>query len=254
MTIQILKETPQHLVLHLEDGRVDTVINDEYSKLKYGQYEGNRIFYWKLNEDGVEIAETFDDRIFNCSCINKDGKSETIQIRDEYSNKLCDIIQKKSKQLYIELYKEIYFAKHKTDLLNELMIESYNGRVVAQKDGSFVIDDVFMVNSKGQAFFISSKRSKNPQWSSLCIVVQGSLRSQTIETNVGAIEFDPTLLTIMYKIDYLVSPTVEAISGHINNVFMSQLPNWLQKQVELNVLGKINENASTRRAELGDRN
>ena len=148
MTIQKLKETQQHLVLPLEDGRVDTVINDEYSKLKYGQYEGNRIFYWKLNEDGVEIAETFDDRIFNCSCINKDGKSETIQIRDEYSNKLCDIIQKKSKQLYIELYKEIYFAKHKTDLLNELMIESYNGRVVAQKDGNIEnpkSDDLYQI-------------------------------------------------------------------------------------------------------------
>lgn len=256
MTIQILKETPQHLVLHLEDGRVDTVINDEYSKLKYGQFEGNRIIFKEFG-DGMEVVETFDDRIFNCSYANEKGESEIIQFRDEYSNRLSDIIQKKSKLLYIELYKEIYFTKHKTELLNELMIESYNGRVIAHKDGSFVIDDVFMVNSKGQAFFISSKRSKNPQWSSLCIVVQGSLRPQVIDTKVGAIEFDPTLLTIMYKIDYLVSPTVERLgntTGHINNVFMSQLPNWLQKQVELNVLGKINENASTRRAELGDRN
>ena len=54
MTIQILRETDQHLVLHLEDGRVDTVINDDYTKLKYGKsYEGNRIFY--KFEDGIEF-------------------------------------------------------------------------------------------------------------------------------------------------------------------------------------------------------
>ena len=124
------------------------------------------------------------------------------------------------------------------------MINSYGGRVVAHKDGSFVIDDVFMVNSHGQAHNISSRKSKNPQWSSLCIVVQGSLTPKTIDTKVGAIEFDTTLLTIMYKIDYLVSPTVKYAldsnnkiikgSGLINNTFMSQLPEWLQKEIMIN--------------------
>ena len=219
MTIQILKETPQHLVIHTEDGRVDTVINDSYTKLKYGQYEGNRIFYKEFG-DGIDIAETYDERIFNCTY-----NGETIQVRDTHSNELADIITQESKLLYIELYKRIYFDKHRTELLNDLMINSYNGRVVAHNDGSFVIDNVFMINSHGQAYYINSKRSKNPQWSNLCIVVQGSLSPQIMQTKVGAIEFDPTLLTIMYKIDYLVSPTV--IDGQINNVFMSQLPNWL---------------------------
>jgi len=248
MTIQILKETDQHLVLHLEDGRVDTVINDNYTKLKYGKsYEGNRIFY--KFEDGIEIAETFNERIFNCTY-----NGETIQFRDNRSNKLAEVIQKKSKELYIELYKEIYFENHRTELLNDMMIENYAGRVVAQKDGSFIIDDVFMINSHGQAYFISSKRSKNPQWSNLCIVVEGRLYPQIIQTKVGAIEFDTTLLTIMYKIDYLISPTVNSITGMINNTFMYQLPNWLQKQIELEVFGKVNKNATTRKAELGDGN
>ena len=248
MTIQILKETDQHLVLHLEDGRVDTVINDNYTKLKYGKsYEGNRIFY--KFEDGIEVAETFNERIFNCTF-----NGETIQFRDSQSNKLSEVIQKESKELYIELYKQIYFEKHRTELLNDLMVESYGGRVVAQTDGSFVIDNVFMINSHGQAYFISSKRSKNPQWSNLCIVVEGRLQPQVIQTKVGAVEFDTTLLTIMYKIDYLISPTVKAETGEINNTFMSQLPNWLQKQVELEVFGKIKKGSKCRHVELGDGN
>jgi hypothetical protein len=247
MTIQILKETPQHLVLHLEDGRVDTVINDNYSKLKYGTYMGNRIFY-KFDND-IEIAETFNDRIFNCTY-----NGETIQFRDEHSNKLAGVIKEESKTAYIEFYKEIYFQKHRTELLNDLMIESYGGRVVAQNDGSFVIDNVFMINSHGQAYFISSKKSKNPQWSNLCIVVEGSLNPQVMQTKVGAVEFDTTLLTIMYKIDYLISPTVKAETGLINNTFMYQLPNWLQKQVEIGVFGKIKKDSKSRHTELGDGN
>ena len=243
MTVQILKETPQHLVIHTEDGRVDTIINDSYTRLKYGDFEGERI-HCKF-EDGLEIAETFDDRIFNCS-YRKDNDSpvETIQIRNEYSCRIADVVQEQSKLLYIELYKEVYFEKHKTELLNDLMINSYGGRVVARKDGSFVVDDVFMVNSHGHAHFISSRRSKNPQWNSLCIVVQGKLTPKRIDTKVGAIEFDPTLLTIMYKIDYLISPTVKYAfdkdnkiikgSGLINNTFMSQLPEWLQKEIMIN--------------------
>ena len=247
MSIQILKETPQHLVLHLEDGRVDTVINDNYAKLKYGQYQGNRIFY--KFEDGIEIAETYDDRIFNCTF-----EGETLQIRDNHSSELAEVIKDQSRHNYIELYKKIYFEKHRTELLNDLMVESYGGRVVAQTDGSFVIDNVFMINSHGQAYFISSKRSKNPQWSNLCIVVEGRLQPQVIQTKVGAVEFDTTLLTIMYKIDYLISPTVKAETGEINNTFMSQLPNWLQKQVELEVFGKIKKGSKCRHVELGDGN
>ena len=112
MTVQILKETPQHLIIHTEDGRVDTVINDSYTKLKYGQYEGNRIFYKEFG-DGIDIAETYDERIFNCTY-----NGETIQVRDTHSNELSDIITQESKLLYIELYKSIYFEKHKTELLD----------------------------------------------------------------------------------------------------------------------------------------
>jgi len=268
MSIQILKETPQHLVIHLEDGRVDTVINDGYSKLKYGTYKGNRIMFNEFGE-GFEITETYDDRIFNCNLKNTEGIVQTIQFRDNHSNELAKVIEEKTKEQYVLLYKSIYFEKHKTELLNDLMVNSYDGRVVAQTDGSFVIDNVFMINSHGQAYFISSKRAKNPQWSNLCIVVKGRLLPKIMQTKVGAIEFDTTLLTIMYKIDYLVSPTlifdyktdkitgfpkiVEG-TGKIDNVFMAQLPNWLQKQVELEVFGKIIKNATTRRAELGDGN
>ena len=111
-----------------------------------------------------------------------------------------------------------------------------------------------MINSHGQAYFISSKKSKNPQWSNLCIVVEGRLQPQVIQTKVGAVEFDTTLLTIMYKIDYLISPTVKAETGEINNTFMSQLPNWLQKQVEIEVFGKIKKGSKCRHVELGDGN
>ena len=62
-----------HLVVYY-NGKVMTKINDQYNNLKYGKYEGNRIFY--KFDDEAEVQETYDDSIFNCTY-----KGETMQVR-----------------------------------------------------------------------------------------------------------------------------------------------------------------------------
>ena len=71
-----------HLVVYY-NGKIMTKINDQYNNLKYGKYEGNRIFY-KFNDE-AEVQETYDDRIFNCTY-----KDETIQVRK--SEDICSAI------------------------------------------------------------------------------------------------------------------------------------------------------------------
>ena len=71
-----------HLVVYY-NGKIMTKINDTYNNLKYGKYDGNRIFY-KFNDE-AEVQETYDDRIFNCTY-----KEETMQVRK--SEKICKSI------------------------------------------------------------------------------------------------------------------------------------------------------------------
>ena len=46
------------------EGKVSTLIKDTYTILKINEFDCNRIFY--DFGDGLEVKETYDDRIFNC--------------------------------------------------------------------------------------------------------------------------------------------------------------------------------------------
>ena len=63
MTVTFLDER-DGLYIIMRNNKVETVIKDTYSQLKYKTYNGNRIFY--DFGDGLKIQETYDDRIFNC--------------------------------------------------------------------------------------------------------------------------------------------------------------------------------------------
>ena len=204
-----------HLIVYY-NGKIMTKINDSYNNLKYGKYDGNRIFY-KFDDEAM-IQETYDDRIFNCTY-----KGETMQVRK--SEKICESILDNSIDNYAVVFKETYYEIHKIELITDLVKRSWGERVKLRNDNTFVIDDRFMVDDKATAHY--SKRGKNikedKRWSFLCIVVKGRPRKKSIKTKIGLVELDEMLLHILAKINFLLYPTMT------DTVFTSQLPEWLTK-------------------------
>ena len=204
-----------HLIVYY-NGKIMTKINDTYNNLKYGKYDGNRIFY-KFDDEAM-IQETYDDRIFNCTY-----KGETMQVRK--SEKICESILDNSIDNYAVVFKETYYEIHKIELITDLVKRSWGERVKLRNDNTFVIDDRFMVDDKATAHY--SKRGKNikedKRWSFLCIVVKGRPRKKSIKTKIGLVELDEKLLEILSKINFLLYPNMN------DHVFISQLPEWLTK-------------------------
>ena len=149
-----------HLIVYY-NGKIMTKINDSYNQLKYGKYEGNRIFY-KFNDE-AEVQETYDDRIFNCKY-----KDETMQVRK--SEDICNAINNDNLDDYAIVFKETYYAIHRIELITGLVKRSYGERVKLTNDETFVIDDRFMVDSKATAHY--GTKSSNKNWKFLCIVAK----------------------------------------------------------------------------------
>ena len=244
---KIISVREDHILVY-KDGTVQTKINDSYNKLKYGKYDGNRIFY--KFEDGILVQETYDDRIFNCQY-----SGMKIQIRK--ADELCNVITCRDKTGFIELFKDCYYEDHREELLNDMVRDSFGSRVIMRKRASndvhdkdynpldissgdkiIVIDDRFMVDQHATAHFLKQwskektqlsnhnwRGSKKSRWEHLCIVVQGGLRSKGIKTDIGIIKLDSKILEILAKINYLLHPNVK------DTVFMGQLPDWLSKML-----------------------
>jgi len=208
-----------HLIVYY-NGKIMTKINDSYNNLKYGKYDGNRIFY-KFDDEAM-IQETYDDRIFNCTY-----KGETMQVRK--SEKICESILDNSIDNYAVVFKETYYEIHKIELITDLVKRSYGERVQLKNDNTFVIDDRFMVDEHGTAHYGRKGQrnrddiTKDRRWSFLCIVVKGRPRKKSIKTKIGLVELDEKLLEILSKIQFLLYPTMT------DGVFTSQLPDWLTK-------------------------
>ena len=200
-----------HLVVYY-NGKIMTKINDSYNQLKYGKYEGNRIFY-KFSDE-AEVQETYDDRIFNCKY-----KDETMQVRK--SEDICNAINNDNLDDYAIVFKETYYEIHKIELITDLVKRSYGERVQLKNDDTFVVDDRFMVDSKATAHY--GTRSSERNWKFLCIVVKGRPRKKAIKTKIGLVELDEKLLEILAKINYLLNPDVN------DTILTGQLPEWLLK-------------------------
>ena len=202
-----------HLVVYF-NGKIMTKINDSYNNLKYGKYDGNRIFY-KFSDE-AEVQETYDDRIFNCTY-----KEETMQVRK--SEDICNAINNDNLDDYAIVFKETYYAIHKIELITDLIKRSYGERVQLRNDDTFVIDDRFMVDDKASAHYSKRNKDSGKRWEYLCIVVKGRPRKKAIKTKIGLVELDEKLLEILTKINFLINPNI------MDSVFTSQLPDWLSK-------------------------
>lgn len=209
----------------MRNGKVSTIVKDDYMELKLEHYKGNRIFY--EFSDGVKIQETYDDNVFNCYY-----KGIVINVRD--GNGLARLIKDKNESGYIELFKEHYFTTHRTELLDKV-IKSYGERVEKTPKG-YVIDGIFMVDNKGTSFYRRNRPTVDGNiWEFLCTVAQKGVRKVNIETEIGLLELDGTCMTILAKIGFFCNPNIE------DRVFMNQLPDKIQKLLRDEYGGVKNE-------------
>ena len=142
------------------------------------------------------------------------------------SENICKAINNASLDDYAIVFKETYYEIHKIELITDLVKRSYGERVKLMNDNIFVIDDRFMVDSKGTAHYGKKGKHTDKRWEFLCIVVKGRPRKKAIKTKIGLVELDEKLLEILAKINFLINPNMT------DSIFTSQLPDWLSKTIK----------------------
>lgn len=216
----LLAEREKQLII-LENDNVSTVIRDDYNELRYKEFGGNRIFY--KFADGMEVAETYDKRIFNCMYSGK-----TINVRD--GNKVAKAIKEHQKtgnsEVFINTFKQEFYEENKREIIYEFL-GKFGDRIKMTKN-MYVIDDMFAVDNSGTSYFLDEYN----KWKFLCTVAQGHLRDMVIRTEVGEIQLDQTALTIIAKIIFFINPNTE------DSIFMRQLPVNTQKFLRENAKGE----------------
>jgi len=219
----ILEDRGDLLIIQTKDG-IRTVPRTPYCKVKYVDYQGNRIFYEFDEDRSKRVEETFDDGIFNCYLGNRH-----IQIRngDAIAKAIITHSETKSSEQFEVLFNKFYMEEHKYELLDAFFTALKDRVVRGEKEGRYIIDDIFAVDGHANAYVKAEKKSRPGEfdWNSLCIVVQGNLQNKNIETPLGCLELDITLQSIIAKVMYLLNPNIK------DCVFMRQLPFKIQGQV-----------------------
>ncbi|AIC15181.1 hypothetical protein [Nitrososphaera viennensis] len=213
----ILEERKDMLVLIL-NGKVQTVPLTPYTEVKYKHFNGNRIAY-RFNEE-MEVQETYDDGIFNCSY-----KTAQMQIRkrDAIAEAILQHYRCGSTSTYERLFQLEYTDRNCIELL-KFMLAGYRQRLRFEEksnDEAIHIDGSFKVDRHGNAYVRDGHEYRR-----ICIVVQGSLSETGVETPIGRIPLDETALTILAKTIFLLNPKLE------DEVFRSQVPSQILAALE----------------------
>jgi len=220
----ILEERKDMLVLILR-GKVQTVSLTPYTEVKYKHFNGNRIAY-RFSEE-MEVQETYDDGIFNCSY-----KTAQMQVRkrDSIAEAILDHYRCGSASAYERLFQQEYADRNCIDLL-KFMLAGYRQRLRFEEksndEETIYIDNNFKVDRHGNAYVKDDHKYRR-----ICIVVQGNLSETGIETPIGRIPLDETALTILAKTTFLLNPNLE------DEVFRRQMPSQMLAALEEQSGGK----------------
>jgi hypothetical protein len=219
----ILEERKDMFVL-IVNGKVQTVPLTPYTEVKYKHFNGNRIAY-RFNEE-MEIQETYDDGIFNCSY-----KTAQIQIRrrDAIAEAILRHYKCGSMSAYERLFLQEYADRNCIDLL-KFMLAGYRQRLRFEEksnDEAIYIEDNFKVDRHGNAYVKDDREYRR-----ICIVVKGSLSETGVETPIGRVSLDETALTILAKTMFLLNPNLE------DEVFRRQMPSQMLAALEEQSGGK----------------
>ena len=219
-------ETNKSSIIYKEEvtGIVSIVPNTPYFKMKILECKGERIRK-DIPIEGVEILETFNGMIFNISL-----NGVTITTRPNMADAVVESFDDIEK-IY-DIFDKYNNNKYNMSLLSGVL--SKYGDRIKTVDAGFVIDDIFLLDRTGVAWFWNAHANNKNQdvrtnlgSGAICIVVN---KTQKIKIQNGnkLIEIDQMGYIILSKIDFLLNPNLE------DNVFMHQMPKRIQTILKRN--------------------
>lgn len=219
--VTILEDRSDLLVL-LSGGQVVTAAKTPYAELKYRHFAGNRVLY--RFGDGMEVQETYNDGIFNCTYR---GIHVQARSRDRVAEAILRHHATGDTSAYAQLVAQEY-GRVAQNLLLRHMLGGYRERVSireekakdAGEETQVLIDGgLFMVDGHGNAHVRDDTSYKR-----ICVVAQGKSRDTTaianpsIDTPFGPVQMDETTMTVLAKTVFLLAPNLK------DKVFARQLP------------------------------
>lgn len=247
---------PQHILLW-DGAAVRAVPSDPYHRLKYGHFDGNRIFHAFGGDKRLRIEETYNDGVFNAyACASAldgggaDGNDNGNADGDECRVvQICDAIPVANAVLaddagaYLKLFGEWYGKVVQSEVVDLLIASGNAERVRAEAPqesddaaaaaaadektdrprSAYVIDGRFMVDRHGSAYY----RGPGGEWKYLCLVVDDS-KSEPMKVDMpghGTVELTSVTRAVVAKIAFLLHPAQDS-------VFLMQLPEDMRRQVQ----------------------
>ncbi len=232
MTYTIIAER-DNTILVLENNKIKTYPNDFYNELKLKKFEGDRIILDMMSKEKgiIKITETYNRGIFNVEYMG-----EVIQFRDK--KVVCigikQWLEAKDTTHIEEAYVDLWKKNNETEIM-KLCAGFFGDRVKVvdcelggHKGLAFDVDGLFRVNKQATCYTQNkvngSQQTLDGQWSSLCIVPNGTIRPFSLMTKIGKIQLSKNDVVILAKIGFLLSP-----KKIYDRVFFEQLSTPLKK-------------------------
>lgn len=228
MRPRILEEHDDELVV-IVDGKVKTIPNNPYTKLRKMYMGDNRIFY--TFAPFVKATETYNDRIFNL-----EYDKYTVTTRQDLANKVADSVldhykngdYTKFKQLFLSLYS----VEHKDELVEKFIVSLSPLVKLVTKDfvtiessnrepkmPVYTVDNRFGIDAKGVSWF---KREIDNKWQFLCTVVTSQNQSYRVPMgDLGWVGLTPEDSSIISKVVFFLN--AGSPPNNLDTVFTGQL-------------------------------
>lgn len=169
--VTVIDYNDRRILLH--DGTaVRAIPSDPYHSLKYGAFDGNRIFHAFGGDRRLRIEETYNDGIFN-AYRTPDGAGgngvraaeQVVQISDALG--LARAVLADDGAAYDAMFAEWYGRKMQADIVEYMIVAGNSDRVATvQIDGkigsggkpadiekAYIVDGRFMVDGRGAAYY-----------------------------------------------------------------------------------------------------
>ena len=226
--MKILEKNKSHIIYKEDNGTVSIVPNTPYFRLKILEFKNERIKK-DIPIEGIEIMETFNGMIFNISL-----NGQTITTRPNMADAVVASFD--NVEAIYEIFNKYNDNKYNMNLLKGVL-SKYGERIKVVSEG-FVIDDMFLLDRTGVAWFWETEKKKKNQdrrtnlgSGAICIVVNKTKRLRIKDKDGNVIEIDSMGYIILSKIDFLLNPNLN------DNVFMQQLPNTIKEILKRNAAG-----------------
>lgn len=192
------------LVVEGKDGTVSLRRESPYGELKWGRLKGGHI--WHRWDADCSASETFTEGVFDCR-----AGCESVQVDDP--DGMASAILSDSASDYLRIFERWHGLEAQHDLIEDI-VDGSGGRVRRERGGSYIIDGVFKVDARANAW---SREERLGRWRPLCIVADGCGAPLIVQHPArGRVALTTATQAVQAKINFLLRPQADT-------VFLNQL-------------------------------